>query len=136
MRDAEAAADFRSNDAECPPRGARALAALSVEPAAPGDDSGRTRRAAARLKAPSRPWALQLIGDRSKSAAIQQFASLRQQFPTILGSHAPEVVPRRVGGRLPTYWYQIRVSEASRQRATTLCTRLKSAGGQCLVIRN
>jgi hypothetical protein len=120
-----------TDEIECPPRGI--LASLPAEPDLGA--SGPTRKAAAG-KAPGRPWALQLIGDRSKSGAMQQYASMRKQFPAILGPREPEVFPRREGGRRPTYWYQIRVSEASRQSATALCTRLKSAGGECLVIRN
>lgn len=140
MRDPDEKVGFASDEIECPPRGV--VAALRAEPATqdqyPGL-SGATKAKAAgsnAVKPPGGPWALQLIGDRSKSAAMQQYASMRQHYPTILGPRAPEVFPRRVGGRKPTYWYQIRVSEASRQSATTLCTRLKSAGGQCLVIRN
>jgi hypothetical protein len=34
------------------------------------------------------------------------------------------------------FWYQIRVSEVSRERATALCSKLKSAGGACLLVRN
>jgi hypothetical protein len=130
-------------ETECPPRGA--AMALRAQPApdagAPGETGARPPSSLVPKppvvpNPPVRPWALQLIGDRSKSAAMQQYSSLRQQFPAILGPHAPEVFPRRIGGRLPTYWYQIRVSEVSRNSATTLCSRLKSAGGQCLVIRN
>jgi len=112
--------------AECPPRGA--VVALGAAP-------GGAKPAAAR-SGRGNPWALQLVGDRSKSAALEQYADMRRRFAAILGPRPPEVAPRRIGGRLPTYWYQVRVSEASRQSATSLCERLKSAGGQCLVIRN
>lgn len=140
MREPDEKVEFGSDVAECPPQGL--VAALRAEPAKPNQNpgaSGETQAKPAESIVPkpsSRPWGLQLIGDRSKSAAMQQYAAMRQQFPTILGPRAPEVFPRRVGGRRPTFWYQIRVSEVSRQSATTLCTRLKSAGGQCLVIRN
>jgi hypothetical protein len=116
--------ELSPNTSECPPRGVAASAVAAHPGRLPG------------ARAPSRAWALQLVGDRSKATAIQQYASMRHQFASILGSRSPEVVPRRIGGRFPTYWYQVRVSEASRQSATLLCDRLKSAGGQCLVIRN
>jgi hypothetical protein len=122
-----------SQQPECPPRGA--VAAL----AAPAGDSPLAPARARASAGPSRlarAWALQLAGDRSKSAVLQQYAEMRRQYPAILGPRAPEVAPRRIGGRAATFWYQVRVSEASRQSATTLCERLKSAGGQCLVIRN
>jgi hypothetical protein len=138
VRDGVETVTLPSANLECPPRGAPRLAAFPAErettrsedPDAPLAGGGLARTKS------SRRWALQLIGDRSRSGALQQYASLRRQFPTIFANRAPEVVSRRIGGRLPTYWYQIRVSEASRQGATTLCSRLKSAGGQCLVIPN
>lgn len=124
MRESGASLGLLPNKTVCPPRG---VAASPVEARA-GRPAGS--------KARSLSWALQLVGDRSRGAAMQQYASMRNQFAPILGSRSAEVVPRRVGGRLPTYWYQVRVTEASRQSATILCDRLKSAGGQCLVIRN
>jgi hypothetical protein len=120
--------------AECPPRGAVAL--FGVTPGAPSPGAREKPQLAASPKSPSRSWALQLAGDRSKSAALLQYADMKRQFPSILGPRAPEVAQRRLGGRGPSFWYQVRVSEASRQSASTLCERLKSAGGQCLVIRN
>ncbi len=123
-------------DAECPPPGSRSVTALRAAPRQQGAPTEANAKSTEPPTSKSRPgpWALQLIGDRSKSSAVAQYANLRQKFPTILGPRAPEIVSRRIGGRLPTFWYQIRVSEASRQRATTLCTRLKSAGGECVVI--
>ena len=99
MRDSDAKVDFAPDDVECPPRGLRT--AFGAEP----DPSAAVAKKAALsqgVKSPGRPWALQLIGDRSKSGAMLQYASMRKQFPTILGPRAPEVVPRREGGRGPT----------------------------------
>lgn len=139
MRDGSDAAAPTAAETECPPRGG--VAAFRAEPDAGASGEAKARPTASRVAGPPvrstiRSWALQLIGDHSKSSAVQQYASMRQQFPGILGPRSPEIVPRRIGGRTPTFWYQIRVSEASRESATTLCSRLKSAGGQCLVIRN
>ncbi|MBB4197555.1 hypothetical protein CCR94_22180 [Rhodoblastus sphagnicola] len=133
MRDAEDEPN-KTRKAECPPQGA--IAALSAAPNKEAPVASAKSQVAAMPKRSSRPWSLQLTGDRSRSTALLQFVEMRRQFPTILGPHEPEVVPRRIGGRAPTYWYQVRVSEVSRQSATTLCERLKSAGGQCLIIRN
>ncbi|MCI4679680.1 lytic transglycosylase domain-containing protein [Rhodoblastus acidophilus] len=134
QRDASASVETRLDDMECPPRSYRPMTALSAEPDAAWKKGKHARSAGPKSRV--RPWALQLIGDRSKSAAMQQYATMRRHFPTILGSHAPEVVARRIGGRRPTFWYQIRVSEVTRQSAASLCSRLKSAGGDCLVIPN
>jgi len=85
---------------------------------------------------PKKPWALQLVGDRSKEGAVQQYTALRSQYRSILGGFAPEVVSRRVAGRKATFWYQIRISAESRERATGLCSKLRSAGGDCLLVKN
>ncbi len=135
LRDSDKIGDAGSIEAEPPPPGNGAVTALRAATVRQHQISTKSAEPIAPKPRPG-PWALQLIGDHSKSIAIAQFASLRQKFPTILGPRAPEIVSRRIGGRVPTYWYQVRVSEISRQRATMLCTRLKSAGGQCLVIPN
>jgi hypothetical protein len=83
-----------------------------------------------------KPWGLQLIGGPSKDGALRQYAALQQNYAAILGRFAPEIISRRVAGRKPVFWYQIRVSEVSRERATALCSKLKSAGGACLLVRN
>lgn len=126
--------DDGQDKAECPPRGAVAI--FGAKPGAGPAGVPEKPKLAALQKPPARSWALQMTGDRSKSVALLHYADMRRQFPSILGPRAPEVVQRRVGGRGANFWYQVRVSEVSRQSASTLCGRLKSAGGQCLVIRN
>lgn len=137
VRDVNEAAGFESANLDCPPRGDRLLTVFHAETDAHSRNMNASRASgvAARNK-PFRGWALQLIGDRSRFGALRQYDGLRRQYPTIFANRAPEVVARRIGGRLPTFWYQIRVSEVSRQGATKLCSHLKSVGGQCLVIPN
>ena len=81
-------------------------------------------------------WSLQLIGDRSEAQALTEYRSLQKKFPMILGARPPVVVKKQLGGRGPALWYQVRVAEQSRNAADALCSRLKSVGGQCLVLNN
>jgi hypothetical protein len=79
-------------------------------------------------------WSLQLIGDVSETRALAEYGTLRNKFPDILGSRPPVVIKRQLGGRSRPFWYQIRIAGNSRERANALCTKLRSAGGQCLVL--
>lgn len=81
-------------------------------------------------------WSLQLIGGRSETGTLAEYRNLQKKFPAILGSRPPVVMKRQLGGPGPAFWYQIRLAENSRERANALCSRLRSAGGQCLVLNN
>ena len=80
----------------------------------------------------SSSWSLQLIGDSSEAKALEDDRNLQKRFPAILGSRTPVVVKRKLGGRGSGFWYQVN-HRNSRERATTLCIQLRSAGGECLV---
>jgi hypothetical protein len=79
-------------------------------------------------------WTLQLIGDRSEERALAAYRNLQNKFPTILGERPPVLIKRQLGGRGFARWYQVRVAETSREAANAICSRLRSAGGQCLVL--
>ena len=79
-------------------------------------------------------WSLQLIGDSSETRALAEYRNLQKRFPAILGSRTPVVRKRELGGRSSVFWYQVRLTEDSRERASALCTQLRSAGGECLVL--
>ena len=78
-------------------------------------------------------WSLQLIGDSSETRALAEYRNLQKRFPAILGSRTPVVIKRELGGRGSAFWYQLQLTEDSRERATALCMQLRSAGGECLV---
>ena len=72
-------------------------------------------------------------GDNSEAKALEEYRDLQKRFPAILGSRTPVVAKRKLGGRGSGFWYQVRLTEDSRERATALCIQLRSAGGECLV---
>ena len=78
-------------------------------------------------------WSLQLIGDSSETRALAEYRNLQKRFPAILGSRTPVVIKKELGGRGSAFWYQVRLTEDSRERAIALCMQLRSAGGECLV---
>ena len=79
------------------------------------------------------PWGVQLAGNWSEGAVLATYERLRRKFSAVLGDRLPLVLnaPRR---DLPTF--AVRVSEKSRAEADTLCAKLRSAGGACVVLRN
>lgn len=79
-------------------------------------------------------WSLQLIGDRSEEKALTEYRTLQKKFPAILGARPPLVIKKRLGGRGLAVWYQVRVAERSRDAANAICSRLRSVGGECLVL--
>lgn len=93
-----------------------------------------TSRASALGQAVSAAWDLQLIGDSSEVRALSAYRELQKRFPEILRDRDPLVLRTPANG--PASWYRVRVVEKSLQGANALCTRLKSAGGTCLIQRH
>jgi hypothetical protein len=82
------------------------------------------------------PWGLQLAGDWSQSRALAQFKKIQSRFSGVLGSRHPVVVRGQMAGKGSATWYRVRIAEATRERAVSLCAKLEKAGGSCLVLRN
>jgi hypothetical protein len=88
--------------------------------------------------APQKPiptWAVQLVGDRSEMNAMASYNLLRKKHESILGSQKPVVVRTMLGKSLIPIWHRIRIEADSREAAEVLCSRLRAAGGSCLVER-
>jgi hypothetical protein len=81
-------------------------------------------------------WGLQLIGNSSEIQALAEYARLQIRFRSVLGDRKPLVIKKPLGGRGLSNWFFVKVAESSRESATQLCTRLRSAGGSCLVTPN
>src|SRR5579884_3649885 len=93
-----------------------------------------TRRETRTEKVPG--WGLQLIGDASEVRALAEYAKLQSRFGSVLGGRKPLVIKKPLGGRAASAWFFVKVAESSRESATALCSRLRSAGGSCLVTPN
>ena len=83
---------------------------------------------------PSAAWAVQLVGDRLESSALARYNQLHKKYQAILGGREPMMV-RTMLGRA-AIWHRIRIAAETREGAETLCSRLRAAGGTCLVQRN
>src|SRR5262245_22284110 len=95
------------------------------------------KRAPAAPSAPPAPraaGAVQLIGDRLESNALSQYAQLQRKYQAILGGRKPLLVRTIMGNA--AIWHRIRIAAETREVAETLCSRLRAAGGICLVQSN
>ena len=83
---------------------------------------------------PSAAWAVQLVGDRLESNALARYNQLQKKYQAILGGREPIMVRTMLGSA--AIWHRIRIAAETREGAETLCSRLRAAGGTCLVQRN
>ncbi|GLK67553.1 SPOR domain-containing protein [Hansschlegelia plantiphila] len=133
------------------PAQAASKPAAPVQPAAPKPAPQRSEPqqvaavtprapAPAGAAAPARATAgggfvVQVTSQRSEQDARNAYASLQKKFPQVLGSYQASIQPATVADR-GTY-YRVRVGPfGSSADASTVCTNLRAAGGDCVVSRN
>ncbi|WP_157747819.1 SPOR domain-containing protein [Cohaesibacter sp. ES.047] len=79
-------------------------------------------------------YTVQVTSQRSRDQARASYASIQAQLPSVLSGYQPDIKEADLGER-GTY-YRVRVgSFADRASATSFCSSIKAAGGDCLVAR-
>jgi hypothetical protein len=82
-----------------------------------------------------KPWGVQVAGSFRRAAAIRQWQRVQGRFHALLGGYEPVVSRVRV-----TYArrgiYAVRIGVDDRAGAATICQKLRSVGGACMVMRN
>jgi hypothetical protein len=134
--EAPAAPSARSNPASGP-------APLQIAPEAPrarpeariaAAPQASLREPAETSAAPANPGFTVQLGYRStEREARSLFEQMTQRFPNDLSGFSPLVLEAEINGKTG---YRVRVGPMSREEATSLCSRLKSSGGQCFVANN
>jgi cell division septation protein DedD len=118
---------------------------LSIVPSQGGDTPTRTRTAVARPAssgAAAEPgpsagggYSVQVSSQRSEAEAQSAYRGLQAKYPSQLGGHAPMVRQVNLGDK--GVFYRTLVGPyASMDQAAQMCSRLKAAGGSCIVQRN
>lgn len=103
----------------------------------------RTETASAMPIAPSeaaRPaagggYAVQVSSQRSEAEAQAAYRELQAKFPSQLGGHQPMIRQVDLGAK-GVYFRALVGPFASAEQAAGMCSKLKAAGGSCLVQRN
>ena len=80
------------------------------------------------------PWGVQLAGNWSEGKVLAAYERLRRQYTAVLADRLPLVL--RAGAPRRASKFLVRVSEKTRNSAEALCTKLRAAGGACMVLRN
>lgn len=96
--------------------------------AASGDDATQSQ------SEPS--WGVEIATSFSKDEALAQFAKVKQDHNSILGSYDPTVIETcdlHMGTKLQ---YSARISTGTRDEADALCAKLQNDGGACIVQKN
>ncbi len=75
---------------------------------------------------------VQLASQRSEDAARQSAQSMSTRFGVLFGGAAPEIQRVDLGER--GIYYRVLVPAASRDAAANICTNIKAAGGDCLLL--
>jgi cell division septation protein DedD len=80
-------------------------------------------------------YAVQVSSQQSEEDAQSSFRALQAKYPNLLGGRQP-IVRRADLGTKGVYYRAMVGPFASADEASDLCTKLKAAGGSCLVQKN
>ncbi len=78
-------------------------------------------------------FSVQLGVRNTEREARQAFEQFEQRYAGDLSGFSPLILQAEINGKTA---YRVRVGPLSRDDATSLCTRLKTSGGQCFVANN
>ncbi|GJE05879.1 MULTISPECIES: lytic transglycosylase domain-containing protein [Methylobacterium] len=93
------------------------------------------RFALALNEGPAAPWGIQLAGNFSKALALRSFSATRSRYAGVIGEVRPMIIGTRLRYRGTRAFYRVRIPAESRQAADTLCGRIRTAGGACIVLK-
>jgi hypothetical protein len=83
-----------------------------------------------------RPWGVHVSTAFSKAKALAWFGRLKQRHAKVLAETDPFVMPQRNLSRGRRSLYMVQIGADSRADAETLCSKLRSDGGACIVQKN
>jgi len=82
-----------------------------------------------------KPWGVQVAGNMRRAVAIRQWQRVKTRFPALLSGHEPAVSRVRPASG-PRRIYAVRIGAESRKEADGICSKLRQAGGFCVVLKN
>ncbi|WP_336812667.1 SPOR domain-containing protein [Bosea sp. MMO-172] len=120
--------------ATTPPAATTPVAPTRLASAAPAPAAVPPAPATAAVRAGTGDFVVQLGAPGSESEARATFAALQRKYPQQLGGQAPIVRKTELAGGKTVF--RLRVGPYSREDATSMCTALQAAGGQCFIAKN
>jgi hypothetical protein len=82
-----------------------------------------------------KPWAVIVASNRDRDGAERQAGRLRNRFGAVLGGEDIAYSHARAPGA-PRKLYMAQVGRDTRAAADALCARLRTSGGDCMVLKN
>ena len=82
-----------------------------------------------------KPWGVQVAGNMRRAVAVRQWQRVKARFPALLSGHEPAVSRVRPASG-PRRIYAVRIGAESRKEADGICSKLRRAGGFCVVLKN
>jgi hypothetical protein len=87
-------------------------------------------------RAAVQPWGIQLAAGFSRSRALAAYARVTRQYEEVLRDRDPNILSSLSRSRGSRALYQVRVGADTRAAADDLCSKMRRAGGACMVVRN
>ena len=84
----------------------------------------------------ARPWGVQLFAGFSRDQVMRTYAAIEAKYRTTLAGTDSVILHGQLRSRGTREFYQVRAGTETRAQAEQLCTRLRTAGAACLVLRN
>jgi hypothetical protein len=86
--------------------------------------------------AEAKPWGVQLAAGFSRERSLATYGRAMTRFEHVLAGHDPSIVQTLLRSRGTRPFYQVRIGAETRADADALCSRIRRAGGACLVLKN
>jgi hypothetical protein len=83
-----------------------------------------------------RPWGVQLAAGFNRDRALMSYARAMTKLSSVIGDQDPSLLGSLFRSRGTRTFYQVRIGTDTREAANELCTKIRRAGGACLVLRN
>jgi hypothetical protein len=82
------------------------------------------------------PWGIQVAGAPSKAVALAGYRRQASRIAQVFGEARPMIIATRLAGRGRGAFFRVRMPARTREEANASCTRLRQAGGACIVLAN
>jgi hypothetical protein len=86
------------------------------------------------IEAPFAPWGVQLAGNFSKARALSSYRRASSAYASVLKDARPMIIGTRLRYRGTRTFYRVRAPAESRKSAEELCQKIRSLGGNCIVL--
>src|SRR4051812_25999477 len=84
----------------------------------------------------ARAWGVQLAAGFDRNRALAMYARAIKRLGAVIGDQDPSLLGSLLRSRGTRTFYQVRIGADTRLAADDLCSRIRRAGGACLVLRN